>query len=495
MKPLILTGWGWKDYACAAAAALRHFRDADVMGVSRRRLPECLAEAKEYREIVILGVGLNADPPLLANALKMLAAQGTKVVWISALDLPRSFGADIRGNLEMHVDHDVDYLFEAVGKVYGVACDDLAPILQEKKPTARAQQVQRLLDAAMYMYRNYQDETAYANAIRHVAAGEDESLWTAAERDMVEHFKRFGNRELVGKSAAIQNLLGQINLIAPKDRARVLICGESGTGKETVALQIHNKSPRLKEPFIAFNCANVSPELLESRFLGHEKGAFTGANERKRGIFEQANGGTLFLDEIGELPLAAQGLLLRVLEGGRFTRMGEKEEVVVDVRLLAATHRNLAAMVRDGRFREDLFFRLNVIQIRVPPLREHKEDVAQIADGFWLKRHGKRLKPDQIEALMDHDYPGNVRELLNLLERASVLEVTDFARLVAEHKKMSVSLATDGEPVWPDNLEEMTRLHVRRVYDKCGKNLTKTAESLGAARNTVRKYLEPVGKW
>ena len=460
------------------------------MGVSRRRLPDLLAEAKKYHEIVILGIGLNAAPPLLANVLKMLTAQGTKVVWISALDLPRSFGADIRGNLEIHVDHDVDHLFEAVGKVYGVACDDLAPILQEKKPAAKVQRIQRLLDAAMYMYRNYQDEIAYANAIRHVAAGEDESLWTAAERDMVEHFQRFGNRELVGKSAAVQNLLGQINLIAPKDRARVLICGESGTGKETVALQIHNKSPRLKEPFIAFNCANVSPELLESRFLGHEKGAFTGANERKRGIFEQANGGTLFLDEIGELPLAAQGLLLRVLEGGRFTRMGEKEEVVVDVRLLAATHRNLAAMVRDSRFREDLFFRLNVIQIRVPPLREHKEDVAQIADGFWLKRHGKRLKPDQIEALMDHDYPGNVRELLNLLERASVLEVTDFAQLVAEHKKMSVSLATDGERVYPDNLEEMTRLHVRRVYNKCGKNLTKTAETLGAARNTVRKYLD-----
>ena len=347
-----------------------------------------------------------------------------------------------------------------------------------------------LLDAAMYMYRNYQDEEAYSNAIRHMANGDDESQWTAAERAMVEHFQRFGNRELVGKSDAIQNLLGQINLIASKECTRVLIYGESGTGKETVALQIHNKSSRHKEPFIAFNCANVSLELLESRFLGHEKGAFTGAIDTKPGVFEQADGGTLFLDEIGELPLAAQGLLLRVLEGGRFTRVGEKKEVVVNVRLMAATHRDLAAMVRESKFREDLFFRLNVIQIRVPPLREHKEDIGQIADGFWLKRCGRRLHPPQIEALMAYDYPGNVRELLNLLERANVLEIADFSRLMDDHRKTTGQLKPPQDaPEAPDHLEEMVRWHVRRVYDKCGKNLTKTAETLGAARNTVRKYL------
>ena len=328
------------------------------------------------------------------------------------------------------------------------------------------------------------------NAIRHMANSDDESQWTAAERAMVEHFQRFGNRELVGKSDAIQNLLGQINLIASKECTRVLIYGESGTGKETVALQIHNKSSRHNEPFIAFNCANVSLELLESRFLGHEKGAFTGAIDTKPGVFEQADGGTLFLDEIGELPLAAQGLLLRVLEGGRFTRVGEKKEVVVNVRLMAATHRDLAAMVRESKFREDLFFRLNVIQIRVPPLREHKEDIGQIADGFWLKRCGRRLHPAQIEALMAYDYPGNVRELINLLERANVLEIADFSRLMDDHRKTTGQLKPPQDaPEAPDHLEEMVRWHVRRVYDKCGKNLTKTAETLGAARNTVRKYL------
>ena len=211
-------------------------------------------------------------------------------------------------------------------------------------------------------------------------------------------------------------------------------------------------------------------------------------------MFEQAHGGTLFLDEIGELPLAAQGILLRVLEGGRFARLGGKEEVEVDVRLIAATHRDLAGMVKDGRFREDLFHRLNVIQIRIPPLREHKEDVAQIANGYWLKQHGRRLDPKQIEALMAYDYPGNVRELFNLLERASVMDERDFGRLLAEHQQMTASLAPRAETKYPDNLEEMTRRHVRQMYEKCGNNLTKTAEALGAARNTVRKYLEPTGR-
>ncbi len=191
----------------------------------------------------------------------------------------------------------------------------------------------------MYVYRNYQDEKAYGNAIRHIACGDPESRWSDVEKQMIEHYKRFGNRELVGKSDAMQDLLERINLIAPRDHARVLIFGESGTGKETVALQIHNKSPRRNEPYIAFNCASVTPNLLENRFFGYEKGAFTGASEMKRGLFEQANGGTLFLDEIGELPLEAQGILLRVLEGGRFTRMGGRDEIEVNVRLIAAANR------------------------------------------------------------------------------------------------------------------------------------------------------------
>ena len=494
MKKLILTGWGWKDYAFAAALALRQHQEADILGMSTRRLPEFLDEVKGYREIIILGVGLGGNPPLLEKALAKLSASKTKVVWISALPLPRSVGEGIRRRIEHHVQEGADGITDAVSRCYGIETGDMAQFLQEGNLPASAKKLHLLLDAAMYMYRNYQDEAAYANAIRHIANGDGEAQWTGAEVKMVAHYLRYGSRELVGKSPAIQNLLGRIILIAPRDHARVMIYGETGTGKETVALQIHNKSPRTEKPFIAFNCAVVTPDLLESRFLGYEKGAFTGATERRHGIFEQAHEGTLFLDEIGELPLAAQGILLRVLEGGRFTRLGGKEEVVVDVRLIVATHRDLAAWVRDGKFREDLFHRLNVIQIRIPPLRDHKEDIAQIADGYWLKQHARRLAPKQIEALMAYDYPGNVRELFNLLERASVMEETNFERLLEDHRQMTASLAPRAGADYPDNLEEMTRRHVRRVYEKCEKNLTKTSEVLGASRNTVRKYLGKGGE-
>lgn len=492
-RTLILTGWGWKDYAFAAALALRHCKEADLLGMSVRRLPEFLGEVKGYREILILGVGLGDNPGLLEKSLARLATDKVRVTWISSLPLPKAVGDAIRGKLDCRVDEDADGIADAVGRAFRIPADDMAQLLQEQKPTAKAKSVHLLLDAAMYMYRNYQDEAAYANAIRHIAAGDDESQWTPAEQKMVAHYLRFGSRELVGKSDAIQDLLGRINRIAPREHARVLIHGETGTGKETVALLIHNKSPRKDQPFIAFNCAVVTPDLLESRFLGYEKGAFTGATERRHGVFEQAHGGTLFLDEIGELPLAAQGILLRVLEGGRFARLGGKEEVEVDVRLIVATHRDLAGMVREGQFREDLFHRLNVIQIRIPPLREHRDDIAQIANGYWLKQHGRRLEPKQIDALMAYDYPGNVRELFNLLERASVMEERDFGRLLAEHQQMTASLAPKAEVKYPDNLEEMTRQHVRQVYGKYGNNLTKAAEVLGAARNTVRKYLGQTG--
>lgn len=489
MNTLIITGWGWKDYACAAALTLRRYKNAEVRGMSTRRLPEFLNEISGYQEIIILGVGLTGNVDLLEQALKKLSAKNIKISWISALDMPDSIGDEIRLKIDVFVGGN-DGITAAVGACYQIGYDDLLPLLREAKAPPEVRSYLLLLEAAMYVYRNYQDEKAYGNVIRHIANADPESKWSAAEKQMVEHYKRYGNRELVGNSKAVGGVLWKINVIAPRTHARVLIFGESGTGKETVALQIHNKSPRRNEPFIAFNCASVAPSLLESRFLGHEKGAFTGANELKRGIFEQANGGTLFLDEIGELPLEAQGVLLRVLEGGRFTRIGEREEVEVDVRLLAATNRDLAAMVRDGKFREDLFHRLNVIQIRVPPLREHKDDIEKIANGYWLKQHRRRLESVQIEALMTYDYPGNVRELFNLLERASVLDETNFARLIADHQEMTANLSAKPEYEYPDELEAMTRLHVQRVYAKNANNLSKTAEALKAARNTVRKYLE-----
>ena len=206
-----------------------------------------------------------------------------------------------------------------------------------------------------------------------------------------------------------------------------------------------------------------------------------------------ADGGTLFLDEIGEMPIEVQAILLRVLEGGRFMRVGGKDELRCDVRLVTATNRDLPKLVAEGKFREDLYQRLNVVQLRTPSLREHKDDLPVIANAWWRKFHGNRtLSEEQIAALMDYDYPGNVRELINILDRATALEEDDFKLLMREHKEMNAGLAGNLELKSgriPDKLEDAIRLHIRRVYEKYGENLTRTAEALDVSRNTVRKYI------
>ena len=198
------------------------------------------------------------------------------------------------------------------------------------------------------------------------------------------------------------------------------------------------------------------------------------------------------MDEIGELPLEAQGLLLRVLEEGRFQRLGSNgSEIEVDVRVIAATNRDLASMVRDGKFRLDLYQRLSVIQLRIPPLREHKEDIPLIAYSYRDRnKMGGWLSQEQVDALMEYDFPGNVRELYNLLERALVLEITDYKQLIREHCELNAALLPQDKVEVPDNLDEAMRLHVKHVCEKYNGNITKAAEALGTSRNTVRKYLE-----
>ena len=494
MENLILTGYGWTDYAVAAAVALTGLGGlADVAGVSKRRLPEMLeATAKGVRNIYILGVALGGDEPRLASALKALRRRGVSVTWISAVAASESQVQDVLPLMKAVVDETVA-LPTVVGRTFDMDAEPFLPYAEEGgRVSASVRDYRELFEAAQFFYRYYQDEAVYAMAIRSLAAGVQPAAWGEDMRRIVAHYRRYRGRELVGKSQQIRTLQERVNRIALYPDARVLILGESGTGKETVAQQIHNKSPRAKEPFYAFNCASVNPSLLESRFFGHEKGAFTGADRAAPGLFELANGGTLFLDEIGELPLDAQGILLRVLEGGRFMRMGGSEEHFADVRLITATNRNLPARVREGKFRGDLYQRLNVVQLRIPALREHKEDIRDIADGWWLGHHRRHLTDEQIAALMDYDYPGNVRELLNLLDRATVLSEDDFAALLAEHRETNAGLV-EGEAVadcsLPDDLDAAIRRHVRRVFDKYGQNLSRTAQALKVARNTVKKYL------
>ncbi len=515
-RTLILTGFGYAEYAFAAAAAMRAVGgDSECNGISRRRLPEFLAEeaaartAPKWKEIYLLGVSLTGDTVTLADALAKLKAKGVKVVWISAIPIHDDVAEAVGDALEVF--YQEGSLLEAVGEAFNTDVSQFQALLANaKRVPVQMRPYFDLIAAAEFHYRNYQDTTIYSTAIRYMANGVHPEAWEQKIKDAVRHYDRYGSRELLGKSAAIRTLQGRINRVAVHEYARVLILGESGTGKETVAQQIHTKSPRRNMPFVAFNCASISRELLEDRFFGHEKGAFTGATERTDGLFLMADGGTLFLDEIGEMSADVQALLLRVLEGGRFMRVGGREELKCDVRLVTATNRNLPALVRDGKFRADLYQRLNVVQLRTPSLREHKGDIPVIANAWWRKYHGGRvLNGEQIAALMDYDYPGNVRELINILDRATALEEDDFTLLMREHKEMNAALfpmqnaesrmqngavttvATRHDPPkeeFPDNLEEATRLHVRRVFEKCDRNLTRAAAALDISRNTVRKY-------
>ena len=447
-------------------------------------------------------MSLSGDPDTLADALAKLKARGVKAAWISAIDMPEDLAERLDGVLEDRSRGTRDptsALLEEVGKAFGEDVKEFIPFtesVEARRRDGRASDIRAyltLIDTAQFYYRNYQDESLYATTARYLAGGVRPAAWGADVKSAVAHYERYGGRELLGKSQVIATLQERINRVAAHEHARVLILGESGTGKETVAQQIHTKSPRRKMPFVAFNCASVTKDLLEDRFFGHECGAFTNAVERTDGLFLQADGGTLFLDEIGEMSLEVQALLLRVLEGGRFMRLGGHEELTCDVRLITATNRDLPRLVCEGKFREDLYQRLNVVQLRTPSLREHKDAIPVIANAWWRKFHGNHvLREDQISALIDYDYPGNVRELINILDRATALEEYDFAALMREHKEMNAGLSGGLElrsGRVPDNLEAATRLHVRRVYEKYGQNLTRAAEALDVSRNTVRKYL------
>ena len=466
MNTLILTGWGWKEYAVAAAAALRALEGkAEVLGMSKRRLPEFLeTEGANWKRIYLIGLSLAGDEERLAAALKGLRRK-TDVAWISALPMTESQTREIAPFLTAHVFSGGPFngsLVKAVGAVFKTDVDDLLPFAFEgNKIPSTVPPYHELVAAAMHAYRTYQDGTSYPTAVRYLALGVAEEAWSGEMKHLVGQYRRYGSRELVGRGPKMKELRDEIARVAAHPDARVLILGESGTGKETVAQQIHTRSARRNEPFYAFNCASVTPNLLEDRFFGHVKGAFTSADAPKAGLFELADGGTLFLDEIGELPLEAQGVLLRVLEGGRFMRIGGREEIKTDVRLVTATNRNLPLLVRQGKFRADLFMRLNVVQMRVPSLREHKEDIRDIADHWWFGRFRRHLSDAQVSALMSYDYPGNVRELLNLLERAAVLGETDFVRLLAKHREMNAGLygevaspprSTVRLPIWTRSL-------------------------------------------
>ncbi len=311
---------------------------------------------------------------------------------------------------------------------------------------------------------------------------------------------KFGMESLIGESAPMQQVFDMIRQVAAA-RATVLIEGESGTGKEMAAHAIHRLSPRAKGPMIALHCAALSESLLESELFGHEKGAFTGATERRRGRFEAADGGTLFLDEIGEITPAVQVKILRVLEERCFERVGGQETIDVDIRLIVATNRNLRQMVDEGKFREDLYYRLHVVSIRMPPLREHPEDIPLMCKHFLDQFNAENgtaitgFTPDALEVLTRYGWPGNVRELRNAVERMVVMAHGDklSVRDVPPAIRDAVPSRTDKGASAALSLEHAERQMIVEALRATDGNRTEAAGRLGISRRTLHRKLNEYG--
>jgi DNA-binding NtrC family response regulator len=318
--------------------------------------------------------------------------------------------------------------------------------------------------------------------------------------------ERYGLENIWGDSAALHEVLDTIRQVAPSS-ANVLIEGESGTGKELAAHAIHNLSRRNKTKFVVVHCAALSPQLLESELFGHEKGAFTGAHERRIGRFEQANGGTLFLDEVAEIDPSTQVKLLRVISEERaFERVGGNQTLRADVRLIAATNKNLEQLVREGKFRDDLFFRLNVVRITMPPLRDRKEDIPILLRGFlrhFCKENNKQLldlTPDAMDALLTYDWPGNVRELRTAIEHGVVMatgqkialrDLPMAVRQAATAKLPGGVSATEafGEKASPLDLHETEKKLIAQALAATNGNVTAAAKKLGISRRTLHRKI------
>ena len=326
-------------------------------------------------------------------------------------------------------------------------------------------------------------------------------------RQLKESLGRHFNRQnIIGQSPAMLNLLETVAQVAPSE-ATVLINGESGTGKELIAGAIHFNSHRKDGPFVKLNCAAITETLMESELFGHEKGSFTGAERRKEGRFYQAHGGSLFLDEVSEMSLTMQVKLLRVLQEREFTRVGGEKTIQVDVRLMAATNKNLPELISKGTFREDLYYRLNVVGLEIPPLKKRREDIPLLAQHFlevFAVRNSKQIKgytPQAMDHLIRYDWPGNVRELMNAVERAVVLSQADFLSekdftsiagadtVCSEPGPNTATFPLDGAAP----LEEVEKATILKTLEATGGNKSEAARRLGITRKTLHKKLKAYG--
>jgi len=331
-------------------------------------------------------------------------------------------------------------------------------------------------------------KVARAARTRHLAG----ELRAVAD-DFRERYN-FGN--IIGQSAEIRDILGRIIRIAPTD-ATVLITGESGTGKELVARAIHTNSLRAERPFVSINCAALTETLLESELFGHMRGAFTGAIQTRKGLFEEANGGTFFFDEIAETPPSLQAKLLRAIQEGEIRRLGDNNSINVDARIIAATNQDLRTLIEEKRFREDLYYRLNVARFELPPLRDRKEDIAPIAESF-LEKYGKKMSrpaslgPGVMDYLFGYDFPGNIRELENLIEQGVALAQDGqihLSDLLPNSNGNGAALRPGGQSL-ADIVQEVERDAIVRALRHAEGNKERASELLGLSPTTLWRKMK-----
>ena len=517
------------DGAAAGAAFLLKHPDARVFVSSAYSLPSRLANLREWDESIastaVLGIGCKRSPAELVEAMRQLAFQGVSISWFVAGAGHPEHEAAVRSLCTIKKDETAGTLTDAVLGMLELRDHPRAKLLEtiarsgrtDRMTDREAKTVAGIAVASMYRFFQLGDREVYPSAVRKLAGLDG---ITEDDLAMAKRFNAQGCMAgLDGSSPGVKEVRRLVGLYGPLDSLNVLVLGETGTGKERVARLIHQESRRVSGHFLAVNCSTLSnSDLLDSRLFGYVKGAFTGAVADRAGVIEAADKGTLFLDEIGDMPLETQAKLLRVIEDGSFNRLGSTQELKADVRIVAATNRNLAGMVRDGSFRIDLYYRLRELVIRIPPLRDRLCDLGQIVGTIrrdLAAEHGRRLpdlKAEQYELLRSYAWPGNVRQLKSVLQKAFLLGVDgNLEQAVAEEKEEGIDCllnlgggsaieaaapapvyeipgaAGDGRGGNLPTLHEIQRRYAMTALEACGGNLTRTARALDISVNTLKK--------
>ncbi len=519
-ESVVITSYG-TDGGAAAAMALQMDSAARIVVTSTSRLAGTLRDLRDScgkgTTVAICGVGIGDGLEATLDALTRLCLTGAEVTWYcgrgylaehEAEISKRCFAVmdDYASNTEAVFRHTKPAKSKQTALLLGLAAEYAA----RKKPASDEYAWWHdYVQASAARYFHFGDETAYPECIRRMA-GLDPV--TSAEKGLVDQWRHLAGKTLpVGNSAAMKRLRTMIGRVGLIDEP-VLVLGPSGSGKEMVARLIHEASSRAGKPFVPVNCAilSTSSDLAHDRLFGHKAGAYTGAKDDGKGAFETADDGTLFLDEVAELPLDVQTQLLRVLEEGTVLPLGTMEPKPVNVRVVAATNRNLAQMVEEGTFRLDLYHRLNVLSLDVPPLSERREDMKSIANAVahQLKEKGHDLKLGKADwqAIDAYVWPGNIRQFINILKRAAYMKIPVADALATEIRRSSPvgDNAAPSEAIgiphldifWPTDPDvittedEVRKAYMRRCLEVCDGNWTMTAQKLGVAINTLRKWLD-----